>query len=52
MVYVEKKVVDDGSLMKDETFSVIRNQLCTFREGTDTSLSWIGVIGRQDLHNH
>ncbi|ROL55126.1 NAD kinase [Anabarilius grahami] len=33
MVYVEKKVVDDGSLMSDESFSAIRNQLCTFREG-------------------
>ncbi|KAL0201100.1 hypothetical protein M9458_004287, partial [Cirrhinus mrigala] len=32
MVYVEKKVVDDGSLMMDDSFSAIRNQLCTFRE--------------------
>lgn len=37
MVYVEKKVVDDAALIEDELFSSIRNQLCTFREGTDTS---------------
>lgn len=37
MVYVEKKVVDDAVLFKDEQFSDIRNQLCTFREGTETS---------------
>lgn len=40
MVYVEKKVVDDGSLLKDDSFSAIRNQLCTFREGTETSLCY------------
>lgn len=45
MVYVEKKVVDDAALFEDELFSSIRNQLCTFREGTDTS-HWIykGVL--------
>ncbi|KPP71066.1 NAD kinase-like [Scleropages formosus] len=33
VVYVEKKVVDDATLSQDETFSVIGNKLCTFREG-------------------
>lgn len=33
MVYVERRVVDDASLSKDEAFGSIRNQLCTFREG-------------------
>ncbi|XP_039510498.1 NAD kinase b isoform X1 [Pimephales promelas] len=44
MVYVEKKVVDDGSLMKDESFSPIRNQLCTFREGYDDISECIDLI--------
>lgn len=33
MVYVERRVADDAALLKDESFSLIRNQLCTFREG-------------------
>lgn len=33
MVYVERRVADDATLSKDETFGSIRNQLCTFREG-------------------
>lgn len=33
MVYVERRVADDAALLKDESFSAIRNQLCTFREG-------------------
>lgn len=33
MVYVERRVVDDATLSKDEAFGSIRNQLCTFREG-------------------
>lgn len=33
MVYVERRVADDVSLSRDETFGSIRNQLCTFREG-------------------
>ncbi|XP_057712840.1 NAD kinase b isoform X2 [Corythoichthys intestinalis] len=33
MVYVERRVADDGTLSKDENFGSIRNQLCTFREG-------------------
>ncbi|GAA6081746.1 NAD kinase b, partial [Tachysurus ichikawai] len=37
-VYVEKKVVEDGALMADESFCNIRRQLCTFREGGYTEL--------------
>lgn len=44
MVYVEKKVVDDGSLMTDDSFSAIRNQLCTFREGYDDISDRIDLI--------
>lgn len=44
MVYVEKKVVDDGSLMSDESFSAICNQLCTFREGYDDISDCIDLI--------
>lgn len=44
MVYVEKKVVEDGALMADETFSSIRKQLCTFREGFDDISDCIDLI--------
>ncbi|XP_059419397.1 NAD kinase-like [Carassius carassius] len=44
MVYVEKKVVDDGSLMTDDSFSAVRNQLCTFREGYDDISDRIDLI--------
>uniref|UniRef100_A0A673KTN5 NAD(+) kinase n=1 Tax=Sinocyclocheilus rhinocerous TaxID=307959 RepID=A0A673KTN5_9TELE len=44
MVYVEKKVVDDGSLMRDDSFSAFRNQLCTFREGFDDISDCIDLI--------
>uniref|UniRef100_A0A8C1MD41 NAD(+) kinase n=2 Tax=Cyprinus carpio TaxID=7962 RepID=A0A8C1MD41_CYPCA len=44
MVYVEKKVVDDGSLMRDDSFSAICNQLCTFREGFDDISDRIDLI--------
>ncbi|KAI4881661.1 hypothetical protein NFI96_030699 [Prochilodus magdalenae] len=44
MVYVEKKVVDDGALTADETFSSIRKQLCTFREGFDDISDCIDLI--------
>ena len=33
MVYVERRVVEDGTLKDDELFGSICNQLCTFREG-------------------
>lgn len=33
MVYVERRVADEPALIKDESFGLIRNQLCTFREG-------------------
>lgn len=33
MVYVERKVVEDGTLSDDQLFGSICNQLCTFREG-------------------
>lgn len=38
MVYVERRVADDGTLSKDENFGSIRNQLCTFREGERASV--------------
>ncbi|XP_065133165.1 NAD kinase b isoform X1 [Paramisgurnus dabryanus] len=44
MVYVEKKVVDDAVLFKDEQFADIRNQLCTFREGFDDISHCIDLI--------
>ncbi|XP_030631398.1 NAD kinase b [Chanos chanos] len=44
MVYVEKKVVDDGMLTQDDSFSAIRNQLCTFREGYDDISDCIDLI--------
>lgn len=37
MVYVERRVADDATLLKDEAFGSIRNQLCTFREGETQS---------------
>lgn len=43
-VYVEKKVVEDGALAKDEEFNEIRNQLCTFREGYDDISDRIDLI--------
>lgn len=33
MVYVERRVVEDGTLSDDRSFGPICNQLCTFREG-------------------
>ncbi|XP_029930808.1 NAD kinase b isoform X2 [Myripristis murdjan] len=44
MVYVERRVVDDTSLSKDEAFGSIRNQLCTFREGYDDISDCIDLI--------
>uniref|UniRef100_A0A4W4GCR6 NAD(+) kinase n=2 Tax=Electrophorus electricus TaxID=8005 RepID=A0A4W4GCR6_ELEEL len=44
MVYVEKKVVDDGRLVTDATFCDIRKQLCTFREGFDDISNCIDLI--------
>ncbi|XP_036453123.1 NAD kinase b [Colossoma macropomum] len=44
MVYVEKKVVDDVALTADETFSSIRKQLCTFREGFDDISDCVDLI--------
>ncbi|XP_017580983.1 NAD kinase b isoform X2 [Pygocentrus nattereri] len=44
MVFVEKKVVDDVALTADETFSSIRKQLCTFREGFDDISDCIDLI--------
>ncbi|XP_007234424.3 NAD kinase b [Astyanax mexicanus] len=44
MVYVEKKVVEDGSLVADEMFSSVRKQLCTFREGFDDISDCIDLI--------
>ncbi|MCJ8731932.1 hypothetical protein PDJAM_G00204830 [Pangasius djambal] len=43
-VYVEKKVVEDGALMADQSFSSIRRQLCTFREGFDDISDCIDLI--------
>ncbi|XP_043926009.1 NAD kinase-like [Protopterus annectens] len=43
-VYVEKKVVEDRALAKDEDFNEIRNQLCTFREGYDDISDCIDLI--------
>ncbi|KAM9790549.1 NAD kinase b isoform 2-T3 [Syngnathus typhle] len=44
MVYVERRVADDGTLSKDESFGSIRNQLCTFREGYDDISDCIDLI--------
>ncbi|XP_030259581.1 NAD kinase b [Sparus aurata] len=44
MVYVERRVVDDATLSKDEAFGSIRNQLCTFREGYDDISDCIDLI--------
>ncbi|XP_054614776.1 NAD kinase b isoform X2 [Dunckerocampus dactyliophorus] len=44
MVYVERRVADDGTLSKDENFGSIRNQLCTFREGYDDISDCIDLI--------
>ncbi|XP_015245205.1 PREDICTED: NAD kinase-like [Cyprinodon variegatus] len=44
MVYVERRVADDATLSKDETFGSIRNQLCTFREGYDDISDCIDLI--------
>uniref|UniRef100_A0A674MH30 NAD(+) kinase n=1 Tax=Takifugu rubripes TaxID=31033 RepID=A0A674MH30_TAKRU len=44
MVYVERRVADDAALLKDESFSLIRNQLCTFREGYDDISNCIDLI--------
>uniref|UniRef100_W5KFZ5 NAD(+) kinase n=1 Tax=Astyanax mexicanus TaxID=7994 RepID=W5KFZ5_ASTMX len=44
MVYVEKKVVEDGALVADEMFSSVRKQLCTFREGFDDISDCIDLI--------
>ncbi|KAM3842618.1 NAD kinase-like [Diretmus argenteus] len=44
MVYVERRVVDDSTLSKDEGFASIRNQLCTFREGYDDISDCIDLI--------
>ncbi|XP_077470777.1 NAD kinase b [Stigmatopora argus] len=44
MVYVERRVADDGTLSKDENFGSIRNQLCTFREGYDDISNCIDLI--------
>lgn len=44
MVYVERRVVEDATLSNDETFSTIRNQLCTFREGYDDISDCIDLI--------
>ncbi|XP_068196452.1 NAD kinase b [Antennarius striatus] len=44
MVYVERRVADDVTLSQDETFSSIRNQLCTFREGFDDISDCIDLI--------
>ncbi|KAM9501251.1 NAD kinase b isoform 1-T1 [Clarias gariepinus] len=43
-VYVEKKVVEDGALIADTSFSSIRRQLCTFREGFDDISDCIDLI--------
>ncbi|XP_058250520.1 NAD kinase b isoform X1 [Hemibagrus wyckioides] len=43
-VYVEKKVVEDGALVADESFCSIRRQLCTFREGFDDISDCIDLI--------
>ncbi|XP_074544314.1 NAD kinase b isoform X5 [Halichoeres trimaculatus] len=44
MVYVERRVADDATLLKDEAFGSIRNQLCTFREGYDDISDCIDLI--------
>ncbi|KAL0966517.1 hypothetical protein UPYG_G00296220 [Umbra pygmaea] len=44
MVYVERRVVDDITLTRDEGFGSIRNQLCTFREGYDDISECIDLI--------
>nr|XP_057925134.1 NAD kinase b isoform X2 [Doryrhamphus excisus] len=44
MVYVERRVADDGTLSEDENFGSIRNQLCTFREGYDDISDCIDLI--------
>uniref|UniRef100_A0A8C4ZYV7 NAD(+) kinase n=1 Tax=Gadus morhua TaxID=8049 RepID=A0A8C4ZYV7_GADMO len=44
MVYVERRVVEDGTLKDDELFGSICNQLCTFREGFDDISDCIDLI--------
>ncbi|CAL8234439.1 unnamed protein product [Boreogadus saida] len=44
MVYVERRVVEDGTLKDDELFGSICNQLCTFREGFDDISECIDLI--------
>ncbi|XP_062848925.1 NAD kinase b isoform X2 [Trichomycterus rosablanca] len=43
-VFVEKKVVEDAVLIQDQSFSHIREQLCTFREGFDDISDCIDLI--------
>ncbi|KAM9459039.1 NAD kinase-like isoform 1-T3 [Salvelinus alpinus] len=44
LVFVERRVVADVSLTTDETFTSIRKQLCTFREGYDDISHCIDLI--------
>lgn len=44
VVYVEKKAVEEAALLKDEGFSSIRNQLCTFKEGYDDISDCVDLI--------
>ncbi|KAK0155890.1 NAD kinase [Merluccius polli] len=44
MVYVERRVVEEGSLSDDQLFGSICNQLCTFREGFDDISDCIDLI--------
>lgn len=33
VVYAEESAVDDSLVLKDETFSYVRSQMCIFKEG-------------------
>ncbi|XP_035279255.1 NAD kinase b isoform X3 [Anguilla anguilla] len=44
VVYVEKKAVEEAALLKDEGFSSIRSQLCTFKEGYDDISDCVDLI--------
>ncbi|XP_061100081.1 NAD kinase b isoform X2 [Conger conger] len=44
VVYVEKKAVEEAALLKDEGFTSIRNQLCTFKEGYDDISDCVDLI--------
>lgn len=38
VVYVEKKVLDDPAIERDDSFGPVKRKFCTFREGEPPAL--------------